>query len=231
VWGRTKECHITTPYRTDLAARSGEAIQDLVAATTAGVVIALPGDETRLFGATMAMLAGLGIPVHVLAVTSGQRSIPGVPPHEAGPRRLQELDEAGKVLGVTTVEAIRLMEGQVVAGARLAGEIAAWAKRLGVTLVLTHGDQAVGDAGSVFEATVQARALLADDPPLLLMAVPVIGRDPAFSPTVSSWSERKRLALRCYPGADGRDADRAEGVSGTSQALSVLSILAFAANL
>jgi LmbE family N-acetylglucosaminyl deacetylase len=118
--------------------RLGEALQRRLASTVVGVVLTRPGDEGLLVGGTMAMLASIGIKVHVLAVTLGQAGVPGHGPDEAGRLRWKELQEACDVLSVASAETLERMERKVVADLALEAEITAWALDRGITLLLTH---------------------------------------------------------------------------------------------
>ncbi len=185
----------------DLNFSLGEALTRVVInRTVVGVVVAHPGDESLLAGGLMALLASLEIPVHVLAVTRGQAGVRGHGPDQAGRVREAELRQACRVLGAASVTALEHMDLAVVADPALEGEIAAWATKLGVTLLITHHpDDPHRDGRAVSAAVLNTEAVF-PRPPLIAYADAAkasAGR-PDIVLDVTWWDRMKMEALLAH---------------------------------
>ena len=79
------------------------------------VVVAHPDDETVALGATLAELAGSGVRVHVVALTSGEAALAHLGEQVPGlaERRRDELQRAGSALGLAGCTALCLPDSRL----------------------------------------------------------------------------------------------------------------------
>lgn len=109
-----------------------------------GFILAHPDDETFMAGALIRRLADSdGRPV-LLVATRGEAGFRNGDYADVGPQRLAairdaEMAEAGRVLGLTEIEQLGYPDGKLneADAGRLAGQIAAFADRHGVTTLVT----------------------------------------------------------------------------------------------
>ena len=241
----------------NLAARAGRALEELVAGQRIGWVGAHPDDETLEAGGVLAMLASL-VPVDCLALTAGQRGIPGMVLEDAGIERMKEMRAACEVLGARSADTLGRMDAKLVCDPDLEQEIADWASRHGLTMILTHHFcDYHRDHRAAVEAVNNSQALFTGKRPLVLMVDTLKGAecgDPELLVNTSRWFEVKMAAAACYVtqmeggqlrryshamsaqrAISVRGATAAEGVWGAGMykqaSLNLVSLLAFAANL
>ncbi len=241
-----------------LARRAGRALEELVADQRIGWVGAHPDDETLEAGGLLAMFAYLGIPVHCLALTAGQRGIPGMALEEAGIVRMEEMRAACDVLGVRSAETLSRMDTKLVCAPDLEEEIADWASGHGLTMVLTHHFRDYHrDHRVASEAVNNSQALFTGARPLVVMVDTLKGAecgDPELIVNTSRWFDLKMAAAACYAtqmqggqlkrysrvmseqrAISMRGAQAAEGVWGAGMykqaSLDRMSLLQFAANV
>jgi LmbE family N-acetylglucosaminyl deacetylase len=81
---------------------------DLASCRSAVIVAAHPDDEVLGAGGTIAMLAGAGARIRVIAVTDGEASHPGGDPSALARTRADESAAALRILGARTAEVVRL---------------------------------------------------------------------------------------------------------------------------
>ena len=81
------------------------------------LIFAHPDDETFGCGGTIAKLVKQGVVVNLITATTGQAGMTGeygdITPDELGKRREIEHANAGKVLGISEIEYLGLMDGKV----------------------------------------------------------------------------------------------------------------------
>lgn len=139
------------------------------------IATAHPDDETFGCGGTTALLAGRGVPVHVLLATSGQAgeiTAPelATPENQANLGLLREAEAraAGAEVGVATIEFLGHQDGQLsaVGDLILARQVANTIRRLRPAVLITFGPDGVyghPDHLAIHRATRLAWDLAADE--------------------------------------------------------------------
>jgi LmbE family N-acetylglucosaminyl deacetylase len=180
-------------------------VADPLAWPSVVVVAAHPDDEVLGVGGTMAMLAGAGVRLRLIAVTDGEASHPGADPAVLGRVRAGETAAALGALGAGRAEVIRLRFPDTGLAAR-EGELAAILREqcAGFQVCLAPWD---GDAHADHEAA--GRAVRRAGLPVLSYpiwmwhwAIPADARVPwrraCQIPLPSEVTARKRLAIQAF---------------------------------
>jgi LmbE family N-acetylglucosaminyl deacetylase len=180
------------------------------------VVFAHPDDEAFGAAGTMAHYAGRGVPVHLLSFTKGQRgTMPeGVGSPEAlGALREYETKASARVLGVTGVDVLDYMDGELDQAA--VDELAAHVRRkldetgadtiisFGPTGITRHGDHIAAHRAAMAAAERSAapvRVLWAVVEGAFAEQLQVSGPETQATHRldVSAYLERKLAALACH---------------------------------
>jgi LmbE family N-acetylglucosaminyl deacetylase len=183
------------------------------------VVSAHPDDETMLLGGTIALLTGMGVPVHLLCATRGEGGEQGEPPlaprTELGALRERELRCAAAALGIATVDILGYVDPLVGPDDELypfqadfptlTAQIRSAIRRVEADLVLSHGSD--GEYGHpahqlMHRATLAAVQASARSPLLYTFAACV----PGIDDHIWNESEMAHLALDVRPWLDVKEA-------------------------
>jgi LmbE family N-acetylglucosaminyl deacetylase len=132
-------------------------------------ILAHPDDETLGLGSTLAKYAGLGVEIHLLTATRGERGWHDVPPQnpglqEMGRIRERELRDAAAILGVHDVRLLDYIDGDLdqVSAGEIVPRIVAHVRRVRPHVVITFApDGAYGHPDHIAISQFTAAALVA----------------------------------------------------------------------